>query len=382
MGNFPHESRASVRVIANSSVWMESVAVDQLHTTAKLPHMVAAVGMPDLHPGRGYPVGATFFTKNHIYPALIGGDIGCGMTLWELDLKAHKMSASILEKSIGCIDEPCIFNAAAQEELEELIEEGLNFPLKSLMDMCGTLGGGNHFLEVIAVDEILAQESPIEKKKLYLLVHSGSRGLGGSILRDHIDQFGHTGFSADTQAAREYMLQHNLAQRFAFINRVSIARRVIEGRLKCNGKMILDITHNHVTEQTIGGVAGYLHRKGAAPDQSLSIIPGSRGDYSYLVQGHQCEDTLLSLAHGAGRAWARSDCMGRLSRRFKAEDLSKTKFGSRVVCSDKALLFEEAPEAYKSIGTVIDSLIDANLITALARFKPVLTYKKGWSTCC
>nr|WP_268248134.1 RtcB family protein [Paludibacterium paludis] len=105
------------------------------------------------------------------------------------------------------------------------------------------------------------------------------------------------------------------------------------------------------------------------------VIPGSRGDYSYLVEPVADEISLFSLAHGAGRKWMRSECKDRLSSRYSPQQLKRTAPGSHVVCDDRQLLFEEAPEAYKSIGTVIESLREAGLIHVIARLKPVPTYK-------
>ncbi|HEX4909480.1 MAG TPA: RtcB family protein, partial [Permianibacter sp.] len=115
---------------------------------------------------------------------------------------------------------------------------------------------------------------------------------------------------------------------------------------------------------------------GATPaDAGPVIIPGSRGDYSYLVQPLVDDRSLRSLAHGAGRKWQRSDCKDRLRQRYTAEQLTRTTFGSRVICADRSLLFEEAPDAYKPIDSVIGALRDAGLVKLLARLKPVLTYK-------
>ena len=106
------------------------------------------------------------------------------------------------------------------------------------------------------------------------------------------------------------------------------------------------------------------------------MIPGSRGDYSYLVLPTQdCQISLNTLAHGAGRKWQRGECKGRLSHKYSADSLRQTAFGSVVVCQDKALIFEEAPQAYKNIDSVISAMKNAGLIELVARFKPVLTYK-------
>jgi release factor H-coupled RctB family protein len=106
------------------------------------------------------------------------------------------------------------------------------------------------------------------------------------------------------------------------------------------------------------------------------MIPGSRGALSYLVLPKDAGDRgAFSLAHGAGRKWSRSESRGRLEKRFSAKDLARTKIGSHVICEDKELLYEEAPEAYKNITVVIDDLVQAGLIEVIAILKPVVTYK-------
>ncbi|MDP6945812.1 MAG: RtcB family protein, partial [Myxococcota bacterium] len=122
----------------------------------------------------------------------------------------------------------------------------------------------------------------------------------------------------------------------------------------------------------------WLHRKGAAPaDKGPVVIPGSRGTLSYLVA--PCGDGLAnaqSLAHGAGRKWKRSEAKPRLSRRFRPEDLRRTKLGGRVICDDRDLLYEEAPQAYKDVDRVVQDLVDAGALTVIATLRPIITYKK------
>lgn len=153
--------------------------------------------------------------------------------------------------------------------------------------------------------------------------------------------------------------------------------------LNASGESVLDVNHNLVSKHSslsANGKEQWIHRKGATPaDQGLVMIPGSRGDYSYLVKPkldtEASHDSLYSLAHGAGRKWIRSECKARLSNRYKKSDLARTSFGSRVICKNTDLIFEEAPEAYKSIDSVIEAMQEAELIETIARFKPVLTYK-------
>ena len=387
MGNLIFdEGDTRVRVITNERVWLEDAALEQLRITARLPHIREAVGLPDLHPGRGYPVGAAFFSVHHFYPALVGGDIGCGMGLWQTDLRAHVASASKLEKQLGNIDGPLpeglMEDALAQ--LREIATEHLPATFHMLGESLGTIGGGNHFAELQLVDAVYDEAAGIDKKRVHLLVHSGSRGLGGAILRAHVEQFGHAGLAADSLAARDYLAQHDAALEYASLNRIWIARRILQA-MRAKAQYLLDVSHNHVVPARFSGADGFLHRKGATPaDQGMVMIPGSRGDFSYLVMPLvDCHDALDSLAHGAGRKWARSDCAGRLAHKFKSDELRKTRFGSTVVCSDKELLYEEAPQAYKDVDDVVASLVDAGLVRLIARFKPLLTYKKGaMATCC
>ena len=107
------------------------------------------------------------------------------------------------------------------------------------------------------------------------------------------------------------------------------------------------------------------------------VIPGSRGDYSYLVEpiADNADKALFSLAHGAGRRWSRADAHAKLSKRYRLHELERTKLGGRVICEDRRLIFEEAPEAYKPISRVIDDLVDAGLIRVIASLRPLLSYK-------
>ena len=368
MGNPSH---SHFIIIANSNTWIEGNAVQQLQRTAQLPHMLRVVGMPDLHAGRGYPIGAAFFSSEHFYPALIGNDIGCGMAFWQTDLPIRKMKSSKLVKQLGNIDMP--LDETWQNRIDELLPQ---HPYQAAL---GTIGGGNHFAELQMLDTVYqADKLPTDFQSdcLQLLVHSGSRGMGQQILRRHIEQFGHQGLADNSSEATTYLSEHQAALNFAQINRLFIAERMLE-RWHSTGKVLLDVHHNFLQRINLDGITGWLHRKGATPsDNGLVMIPGSRGDYSYLVEptvnGHI---SLYSLAHGAGRKWQRSECKGRLSHKYSTDQLRQTALGSIVVCQDKALIYEEAPQAYKNIDSIITALIEADLIQLVARFKPVLTYK-------
>jgi release factor H-coupled RctB family protein len=373
MGNCIQSVADGVSLIASDDTWIEQDAIQQLIKTSQLTGVTRAVGLPDLHPGRGYPVGAAFLTENIIYPALVGNDIGCGMALWNTELSAKKIKRERLEKQLGSIDDA--LDVAWDDLLANRAAE-LGVQLDTYRQVIGTIGGGNHFAELLQIDHIsdhtVIEQMQLDQNSLCLLVHSGSRGLGEAILRSHVDQFSHAGLSTDSEAFTRYIAQHDHALSFAALNREFIARRILD-RLRSQGECQLDVHHNLVERYA---EEGWIHRKGVNPaDKGLVMLPGSRGDYSYLLRPTQSPDSLLSLAHGAGRKWKRSDCKGRLTNRYKVEDLNRTQFGSIVVCKDRELIFEEAPQAYKSVQTVLDSMVSAGLVDVVARFKPVLTYK-------
>lgn len=389
MGKSVQKITENVSLIASTDTWIEGLAIQQLIKTSELSGMHSVAGMPDLHPGRGYPIGAAFFTTNKIYPALVGNDIGCGMSLWQTSAKVSKVNLEKLAKKFEHIELPL------DESWSEIIENrktDKGITTDNYDRALGTIGGGNHFAEFQAIDEVYNQialdELGLNKKHLQLLVHSGSRGLGQSILVEHITKHNHDGLVTDTEKTddndfQDYMAKHDEAVRWAELNRELIAKRFLEA-IRANGDCALDINHNLVSAKNIDGCDGWLHRKGATPsDKGYVVIPGSRGDYSYLVKpladretnAENLNTSLFSLAHGAGRKWKRGECHGRLGHKYKREDLYHTALGSRVVCGNKELLYDEAPQAYKKCETVISDMVDAGLIDVIAKLRPVLTFK-------
>lgn len=389
MGKSVQQITEKVSLIASADTWIEGLAIEQLIKTSELSGMHSVAGMPDLHPGRGYPIGAAFFTTNKIYPALVGNDIGCGMALWQTSAKVSKVNLDKLAKKFEHVEQPL------DESWFEIVESRKaekGITTNGYDRALGTIGGGNHFAEFQAIDEVYDQEAldelGLNKKHLQLLVHSGSRGLGQSILVEHITKHNHDGLvirheKNDDSDFENYMARHDEAVRWAELNRELIAKRFLEA-IRANGDCALDVNHNLVSAKNINGCDGWLHRKGATPsDNGYVVIPGSRGDYSYLVKpladsktnAENLSLSLFSLAHGAGRKWKRGECHGRLSHKYKREDLYRTALGSRVVCGSKELLYDEAPQAYKKCETVISDMVDAGLIEVVAKLRPVLTFK-------
>ncbi|MDP3509036.1 MAG: RNA ligase RtcB family protein [Candidatus Melainabacteria bacterium] len=384
----------TIKIIASSKNWIEGNAIEQLNQTALLPGMSQAVGMPDLHPGKDTPIGAVFACQGLIYPHLVGNDIGCGMGFWQTKLHKSQCKLDSWTKKLGAIESSENKNRAANNgnssnettgDYEEMLH-AIGLASSNFDNSLGTIGGGNHFAELQKLQSIvepsLFAEMELSKDSLYLLVHSGSRGLGEHILRGHQKHFGNGALKANSKEGEYYLSQHNDAVKWAKLNREIIANKFMNA-LNTHGEPILDVCHNCVlpaaTYTAAHSTTTWLHRKGAAPsDQGPVIIPGSRGTLSYLViaNGEQSEN-LATLAHGAGRKWKRSECRGKLEPRYTKESLKRTELGGRVICEDRALLYEEAPQAYKDIDIVVADLVNADLITVIATFAPIITYKTG-----
>ncbi|MDY7226699.1 RNA ligase RtcB family protein [Hyalangium rubrum] len=363
---------AQVRIIASSQSWVEGEAVRQLEAVARSPGMRLAVGLPDLHPGKGAPVGAAFASEGLLYPYLVGNDIGCGMGLWDVDLLARKAKA---ERWAARLDLEGPWDGDTDGFLAEHGVKASGFEMA-----LGTVGGGNHFAEIQRVDAVHDGKTfdalGLKGERLLLLVHSGSRGLGEATLRAHVDRHGAGGLAQDSADARKYLTRHDHAVEWGRANRALVARRMLDG-IGATGRRVLDVCHNSVTPLKLEGCACWLHRKGAAPwDQGPVVIPGSRGSLSYLVLPvGDGSASAYSLAHGAGRKWNRTNARERMRERFSAESLTRTSFKSHVICEDRDLLFEEAPPAYKPIDRVVTDLVEAGLVRVVATLAPVLTYK-------
>lgn len=201
-----NDNKCDVSVIASDKNWIEGKAVEQLKATAGLEGMTKVVGMPDLHPGRGNPIGAAFLSNTKIYPYLVGGDIGCGMGLWQTNIKVSKAKRDKWVKKLVDLD------SAWEGDREEFVKE---HKLENWDDALGTIGGGNHFAELQKVDSIvaadLAEKYGIDNNFLQLMVHSGSRGLGQMVLNRHVEVHGAKGLDADSAEAEAYLKKHNAA---------------------------------------------------------------------------------------------------------------------------------------------------------------------------
>lgn len=358
-------STSTVTVFASSTSWIESDAVDQCRHVAAFGGMRHVAGMPDLHPGKGAPIGAAMLS-DVLYPHLVGSDIGCGIAVFPVRLKKavpEQLAAKFpnLDVEVG------------PDEVGENLPGGFREGL-------GTVGRGNHFVELAKVEAIPsaaasgaapahAERLGLSAGDLVLVVHSGSRGHGERILRGHTERLG-AGASDDPAA---YLAAHDDAVRWGALNRRVLAARTARAIGAQLGEAIVDQCHNFVEVRPDGG---YLHRKGAAPGDGVDVlVAGTRGTRSYIVAGHAGADANFSVAHGAGRKMSRADALRRGKAKHTVEELRRTPVGSVVVCGDRQLLFEEAPTAYKRIEQVIGDLVEHGLATPVVATVPLVTYK-------
>lgn len=366
-------TESNYAVFSSPNTWIEGKAIEQLKQTAQWPGIEFASGMPDLHPGGGMPIGAVWRSypeqeRMVLYPAMIGSDIGCGMSLWKLAADAASFRSAKAARRLVGLDDP-VATACFPEHLR-------SFERHPFRDSLGTIGGGNHFAEIQCVETVYdgAKALGLTPGVLCLTVHSGSRGYGGHIYRRFAERFGYGGIAWRSADAVEYVGLHRAALTFAQTNRRVIAHRILSS-LRTKGVELFDVPHNFISFEN----GRLMHRKGSVSMRHpFVVIPGSRGDWTYVVSPTPALSSplaLLSLAHGAGRKWMRSDCRGRLEKRYREADLKMTSLKSLVICEDRDLIYEEAPQAYKSVEDTVEVLETEGLCRRVARLRPVLTYK-------
>ncbi len=370
MGNSVLDGRASavsgdgvITKFYTSAAWIGGRAEAQLEEIAGWSGVQKIAAFPDLHPGKYGPVGCAVLA-DRIFPQLIGNDIGCGMSLFQLDLPVRKLKLEKALRRMRSLGEP-----ASEDQGWRLENAGLQTDL--FATSLGTIGGGNHFCEVQTLAEA-DDGAGLDATRLYLVVHSGSRGFGNAVL-GAVPQGVYAGLQSDSDAAQTYLQDHDRAVRWASLNRQVIAERAAEA-LRADVMALVDAPHNLLARHG----DGWLHRKGAAvAEQGFVPLAGSRASASYLISPMGHVDALGSLAHGAGRRYDRSSMHGRVrAKKSDIEAMQRTSFGGRILCEDRDLLIEEAPLAYKSAKSVAEDLERTGAAHRVAEFHPLLTFKK------
>lgn len=350
------------RLFATEASWLEQKALDQARGLANYDGVTKVAAFPDLHAGNASPIGISVAARAIIYPQLIGSDSGCGISLFATDLRRG-----------GFKRDQAYRRFAATQAFSDIPLSGCDAGDPAM----GTIGGGNHFAEFCEVEPVEGGPGAPDRERVHILVHSGSRGMGDALLRRALGAMdGRRGLDPGSEPGLAYIAGIEEAQAWAKRNRTAIARRCVAALgAKDSVRLLVDTVHNGLERYEADSL--FVHRKGAAKaDAGLVAIAGSRGSYSYLVEPlDPGAETLWSLAHGAGRKWSRGDAKAKLKDRYDRESIHYTRMGSRVFCRDRAILFEEAPEAYKDIERVVADLARFGLARVVARLKPLLTVK-------
>lgn len=383
-------------------VELEDQARQQLLNVATLPfiHKHVAV-MPDVHWGMGATVGSVIPTLGAIVPAAVGVDIGCGMMAVQTGLRASNLPdnlhgiRSAIEAAVphgrtdnggpndvGAWSEPVGLGLLGAD-LAALVARHpkLERASKRAAYHLGTLGTGNHFIEV-CLDEA---------QSVWVVLHSGSRGIGNAIgsyfiqrAREHMERWFIHLPDADLaylpescEDFREYVVAVGWAQMFAETNRATMMQAVLDaietemdmGDAALPRLQAVNCHHNYVQKENHYGQNVWLTRKGAvsAREGQLGIIPGSMGARSYIVRGKGCAESFHSCSHGAGRRMSR----GEAKRRFTLADHEAATAG--VECRKDADVIDETPGAYKDIDAVMAA--QADLVEVVYTLKQVVCVK-------
>ncbi|MBN1619610.1 RtcB family protein [candidate division WOR-3 bacterium] len=438
------------RIYANDNI-LRSIDINvlsQIENVASLPGIISySLAMPDAHWGYGFPIGgvAAFpFPDGIISPGGIGYDINCGVRLMKTGITYREVQKKIrpltdklfqniplglgqgaiyrpdkaelskilsrgaqyiVEKGFGdkedlqrCDSNGCIPEADAEAVSDRAKERGLG--------QLGSLGAGNHFIEIDVVEEIFdehfTREAGIFKGELFLMIHSGSRGLGHQITTDWISilmkeirkkdiflrdrQLVYT--EANTEAGKRYFSAMNAGANFAFANRQLMSHKIrtmftqyLSNQARV--ELICDCCHNIAMKESINGKNIIVHRKGATRadpkektiygNKSFSspvIVPGSMGSGFHLLSPEEkCADTFFSLPHGAGRLLGRKQAC----RKFKENDIKKELMNKGIYVKNYSSegVSEEAPGAYKGLEDVVETVTKVGLARSILRGRPV-----------
>ncbi len=363
---------------------IEDGALTQFCNVMEHPAMTRGALMPDVHQGYTMPIGGVVESKGMVFPSFVGYDIGCGVCALPLGVsvgdvkhKAHRIYEMIKRNipvgfnkhkspveeadsayfgtGVGCTDQMVEIYNQKQGDLQ-----------------IGTLGGGNHFIE-IGYDEY---------NQVWVIIHSGSRGVGHGCATHYMKKASPTGkasegcfgFDVESQDGKDYIKDMNFCLEYALLNRKVMLRLVVDSirqlGIECFGvwDRMINRNHNHAT--STDGVH-WIHRKGAthAEKGMMGVIPGNMRDGSFIVKGLGNEDSLCSSSHGAGRV---------LGRRKAKETLSLDEFTDTmegVVANVDSGTLDESPMAYKDIFEVMRIQEGLGVVETVAHVKPILNVK-------
>jgi len=379
-----------MKVVATERIpiklWLENIedgALEQALHLANLPFAYKHIAvMPDAHVGYGMPIGGVMATQGVVVPNAVGVDIGCGMIA--VDTGVEPPETPELKKIMGEIREriPVGFNHHKEPSFVELMPD---LPLgkvseeqfESALCQLGTLGGGNHFIEL-----------QVENNRLWVMIHSGSRNIGLKVANYYNKlavQLNDRWFSIvpkkwelaylpiDSDEGQAYLSEMDYCLEFARLNRAVMMLWVMEilgAHLGAREVASVNIHHNYARFEHHFGKNVVIHRKGAtsAKQGEWGIIPGSMGTSSYIVKGLGNPDSFMSCSHGAGRRMGRKQAKRELSLEDELVKMEGVVHGMR-----NAGDLDEAPGAYKDIAEVLSQ--ERDLVEPVVELKPIAVIK-------
>jgi tRNA-splicing ligase RtcB len=361
-----------------------------LRNVSRLPCLFKHVAlMPDAHLGKGSMVGSVVATKEAVIPATVGVDIGCGMMAVKTPFKSVILEGKLKELRLAIEEAIPVGFSAYQESVDESLSwegwhdfnelhKGVHDRKKKAMTQLGTLGGGNHFLEVCLDTE----------NSVWLMLHSGSRNIGKELAERHIETAKGLWrlselpapdlayFIQGTPEFAAYWKDLKWAQSYAMKNReimmtrlLRVFNKMFNHRQEFRPQLTVNCHHNYVALEHHYGEKVFVTRKGAinAEQNVYGIIPGSMGAKSFIVQGRGAAESFNSCSHGAGRKMSR----GAAKRAFSKDDLARQTAG--VECRKDVGVLDEIPGAYKDIKEVMRNQKD--LVKIVAELKQVVCVK-------
>lgn len=369
---------------------IEDGALEQARNLASLPFAFKHIAlMPDVHCGLGMPIGGVLATKGVVVPNAVGVDIGCGMCAVRTSLRVKDISRKGISRVISIVKErvPLGFDHHAEMQDESLLPN--DYDLESLPHVktllvaarkqIGTLGGGNHFIEI--------QKST--DGEVWIMIHSGSRNIGkkvaeryGKIAKMLNDRWysdvaeGLEFLPIEAPEAQNYWREMKWCVDFALCNRKLIMEQVCEAMASVYPSVkfdeMINIAHNYAAWEEHFGQKVIVHRKGAtrARLDEIGIIPGSQGSKSYIVRGLGNTESFMSCSHGAGRVLGRREACRVLNLQSEIDRMNTLGI-IHGIHEQKDL--DEAPSAYKDIDTVMANQRD--LVEPIVELSPIAVIK-------
>lgn len=364
----------------------DEVTLKQFEHCASQPYVMDAALMPDAHSGYVAPIGAVLIAKGKVVPAWVGYDIGCGMIAVKLDTTLAEVEANreaIYERvrahipmGMGNKNSDGKVTKETKAEFENILGRFIagphdksiaNFFRDGALRYLGSLGGGNHFIELCT-----------DGNDVWIVIHSGSRGVGYKVAQKYMQksagrdwQYEETHpLDADSELGKEYLNILSFGLDFALLNRIEMSKKVVQALEEVLGRPVAselwtNKTHNHALLED----GRYIHRKGATPAKKgeRGVIPGNMRDGSFLVEGLGNKEFLESSSHGAGRAYSRSAAR----KEFTVEQFEESMRGITGTVEEGTL--DEIPMAYKDIFAVMKA--QEASVKVVAHLKPLINWK-------